>query len=503
MSLLIRGQGVLGHPGADAVLVQAGRIVEIGRSEQITADATEEFASGWVLPGLRDAHIHPGGYVAAVTGLVLAGARDMADIRDLVSEQALRLAPGAPVVGSRLDEETLAEGRLPTRKELDEIREKRPILLTRYCGHVAIANTIALTRAGIGIDTPDPPGGSIDRDDAGVPTGVLRETAVGLVSSALEELVAPPSTNEALEGLSGLAGLGITRIHAMVSAGGSIWCGSGNELEALCEIGPDLEIDVDVFVICETPSELEAAAGRVSGAGGRLRWAGWKGFADGSLGGLTAAMRADFTDAPGSRGLLRLDPLRTRVMAETTLAMGGIVAVHAIGDAANSAVLDVFSGLDPAPDSLRIEHASVLDPDLIDRFAELGVTASVQPAFLPSEVGWVARRLGPDRTRWLYPLRSLTAAGVALVGGSDSPVEDPNPWPAIAASIDNPITPEESIDTLRALAMYVEDDLEVGGPDSITVVDRNPISGIDLGGTTVLATFSRGRRIDRTPLAWI
>ncbi|MGF1666041.1 MAG: amidohydrolase [Acidimicrobiia bacterium] len=504
MSRLITAAGVLGRPDADSVVVSDGRVTAIGRAADLEEPGLEHLprTPGVILTGLRDAHIHPSGYAAAVTGLSLSGIRDFADLRDRVVEAALDLHPGIPVVGSRLDENDLLEGRLPTRWDLDGFLENRPIVLTRSCGHVAVANSAALQRAGVGPDTADPPEGTIDRDARGRPTGVLRETAIALVSGALAADSPSPGPEKLLAAVSGLASLGITGIDAIVSAGTAIWCGTESELDDIIEIAPDLPIGLSVFVTAATPAELERSAERLRDAG--VTWAGLKAFSDGSLGGHTAALDAPYADHP-STGTLRLEPLRDVALAEAALDMGGTVAIHAIGDRANAAVLDLFASLkggwaDPA--RFRVEHASVLSPELVARFADLGVTASVQPAFIASEVDWLARRLGAERTRWTYPLRSLDDAGVPLIAGSDSPVEDPNPWPAIAAAATNPITPEESLGVERALAIFGGRTPMVGDTADLIVVDQDPNTTEDLAATTVLTTYVGGASVTAPAFRW-
>jgi predicted amidohydrolase YtcJ len=504
MSRLITAAGVLGRSDADSVVVSDGLITAIGWAADIHEPGLERLprTSGVILTGLRDAHIHPSGYAVSVTGLTLSGVRDFGDLRQRVVEAALDLHPGIPVVGSRLDENGLAERRLPTRWDLDAFLEHRPIVLTRSCGHVAVANSAALNRAGVGPDTPDPPEGTIDRDARGRPTGVLRETAIGLVSGALAADSPSPGLRKLLAAVSGLASLGITHVDAIVSAGNAIWCGSGSELDDIIDIGPDLPIGLSVFVTADSPAELERSAERLRNAG--VTWAGLKAFSDGSLGGHTAALHAPYADHP-STGTLRLDRLRDGALAEATLDMGGMVAIHAIGDRANAAVLDLFASLEGAwadPARFRVEHASVLSPELVARFADLGVTASVQPAFIASEVDWLAGRLGPERTRWTYPLRSLNEAGVPLIAGSDSPVEDPNPWPAIAAAAANPITPEESLGVERALAIYGGRTPVVGDAADLIVVDQDPYTSEDLAATTVLATYVGGAATTAPAFRW-
>ena len=404
----------------------------------------------------HDHHFHPMGYASTVTGLDLKATTSLIEMKQRLAERA-GWVQGA-IIGNRLDDESLDELRLPTRAELDEVTRERPVLVYRYCGHIAIANTPALRAAGVDRSTTDPVGGSFDRDDNGAPNGILRETAVAVVSAALRHLTLPPDPAEILGALRRLPEMGLGSVTGIVSTGVPMWCGVGDELATLCELAPELPIDVDVLVITDSPGELEAAAQRLRAAGGRVKWTGWKEYADGSLGGHTAAMYQPFADRGDTTGRLRLDPDRAAVMAQATLDMGGTVAIHAIGDRANDAVLDVYRGLlDEGADSsrLRIEHASLLSDDAIGRFAEMGITASVQPAFLASEEHWLEKRLGADRMEMAYRFDSLRAAGVRLLGGSDSPVETPDPAIGIRAAVDrHSINVSEAVTPDQAEAMF-------------------------------------------------
>lgn len=500
---LITADAVLGHPAADAVLIDGDRVNDIGEAVTLRAPGQEEvsFPGGVLMPGLADSHLHPGGYAAAVTGMSLKSSADLGEVLARLAARAADLPPRLPLIGIGLDDTGLAEGRLPTRADLDIF--ERPVLVYRYCAHVAVANTAALTAAGITPATTDPAGGTLDRDPGGHLTGVLRETAISLVATPLEAFVPTPPPDRLLACLAGLTSFGIVRVDAMVSAGAPLWCGSGLELDDLVQIAPDLPLDVGVFVIADTPSALELAADRLRHAARQIRFLGWKGFADGSLGGHTAALSEPYADRPWLTGVLRTGHLP--IMAGAALALGGTATIHAIGDAANTAVLDLYEQLADAggdPARLRVEHASVLSPDLIERFARSGVTASVQPAFLTSEQGWLPTRIGRDRTRWTYPLRSLDDAGVPLVAGSDAPVESPDPWPAIAASRRHPTCPDESLTAERSLAIFTADSLAVGGPADLLVVDRHPLTAETVAWTEVWAVWKDGVRVIAPAFPW-
>lgn len=404
----------------------------------------------------HDHHIHPIGYATLVNGLELMDSVDLADLTARVARFA-DTVEGA-VIGQRLNDEGLAEGRLPTRDDLDDVVGDRPTLLYRYCGHIAVANSAALSLAGVGSGTPDPEGGSFDRDPTGEPTGVLRETAIQSVSSALAPLVDGPSDAAILRAFGDLAAMGLGSITGIVSAGEPLWCGVTDELDVLCRLAPDLPIDVDVLVIAPDPQLLAEAAEKIRRSQGRVRFLGWKEFADGSFGGHTAALHDPFTDRPDTRGTERLDREHATMMARAAMMLGGTVAVHAIGDRANDAVLDLFEDLvdmGADPTRLRVEHASLLTAAAVERMARLGVTASVQPAFLASEGDWLVKRIGDERMRRVYPFRSLIQAGIQVIGGSDSPVELPDPTIGINAAIGRPgFDPSEGLTPDEAAALF-------------------------------------------------
>lgn len=404
----------------------------------------------------HDHHFHPLGYVTLVNGLELMNAASLDEVLNLVADRAGQVE--GPVIGQRLNDEAVEERRLLTAADLDDVVPDRPVLLYRYCGHIAVANSDALALAGVDADTPDPDGGSIDRDRSGRPTGVLRETAVQLVSSALAPLTRPPSDPEILDALATLPEMGIGSVTGIISMGDAIWCGVEDELETLARLAPDLPVDIDILVITHDPADLQTAKERIERAEGRLRFHGWKDFADGSLGGHTAAMYQPFADRPDTIGTDRLDHARAVEMGLASFALGGVVAIHAIGDRANDLVLDVMEeliagGIDPG--ALRVEHASILTRATIERMARLGVTASVQPAFLASEETWLEKRLGADRMSRAYPFRSLLEAGVHLLGGSDSPVELPHPETGINAAVDrHGINPGEALTREQAEFLF-------------------------------------------------
>ena len=502
-----------------AVAMSGGVIEWVGDVRDPGSHVVDRYPGATIIAGLRDAHLHPIGYTAALHLPSLKDAADFSEITEILRSTAIDRPPGAAVTALRLDDESLAEGRLPDRHLLDRAVGDRPTLLVRYCGHVSVANTAALRLAGVGPDTPNPPGGVIDRDDRGIPTGVLRETASDLVSVAVRSAAAPVGAEQVVASAHALASVGLTGIGAIVSVEDGCWAGNGSELDALVDAAPGLPIDMGVLVIASSPEDLRQAARRIDRAGGRLRFLGWKAFSDGSLGGHTAAMHEPFSDRSDTSGTDRLDPDWATLMARTSLDLGGRVAIHAIGDAANGSVLDLMESLiaeGADPRSMRVEHASVLTPVDINRFARLGITACVQPAFLSSETTWLMKRLGPERIRRAYPFRSLIDSGATLAGSSDCPVEPPHPLWGMATARDRAgIVPEEGLTAVEALALFTtasadaigaDASLRAGGSADLTVIDVDPVTATpaELRDARVLATYVGGVRvsIDKDATVW-
>jgi predicted amidohydrolase YtcJ len=510
-------EGILG----DAVLIEGGRITDIGRAADLGAPGVRQhqFPGATITPGLRDAHLHPVGYAAALTRPSLKTAPDFSALADIISDAVRTQPTGTAITGLRLDDETLAEGRLPDREFLDAVSTDHPILLMRYCGHIAVANTAALDLAGIDRSTPDPAGGSIDRDDSGTPTGVLRETAFEPVTAALRPLAPELTPDQITAGLVALASTGLVEIGAMAATDSGLWGGATSELDVLLEAARNSPIALRIFVIARTPATLRRAATKIDAAGPRVSFAGVKMFSDGSFGGHTAAMHEPFSDRPDELGTDRLDPEWAFEMATASLDLGGRVAIHAIGDRANGGVLDLMGRLiewGASPHHLRIEHASVLTSSDIQRFGRLGITASVQPAFIASEVGWLEKRLGPHRIGLTYPFRSLATAGSPLAGGSDCPVEPPHPLHGMAAARDRlGIVPGERLDADAALAMFTDGaatacgtigSLRPGSPADLTVLDVDPVAASpdQLRTARILATWVEGLpvTIPKGVVAW-
>ena len=212
---------------------------------------------GTIVPGLRDAHFHPVTYAASLVVPSLKTARDFADIGARLQAASQGLPEHQPLSAIRLDDETLAEGRLPTRSDLDAMIGDRPVIVHRYCGHIAVANSAALRLAGVTSAIPDPVGGTLDRDDHGEPTGVLREMGIETVSLPLADLAGPAVTDDqVVDAMYALASVGLTSIGGIVGCGDGPWADLGDQFSQLLRVADRLPINIRVLVIGEDPDQL-------------------------------------------------------------------------------------------------------------------------------------------------------------------------------------------------------------------------------------------------------
>jgi predicted amidohydrolase YtcJ len=454
---------VLGRPPASAVGVRRGRIAVVGTDAEVRAAMGPvdglDLRGRTVIPGLNDAHLHLLMYSLARTELDLAGARSIAAVAELVAARAAATPPGGWIVAHGWHADRLAEGRPPTCHDLDPHTPAHPVALYSQDHHSCWLNSRALAAAGIGPATPDPPDGRIARDAHGLPTGLLLEGATRAVAAA-RPAPGPDEVLAALRaGIAALHRLGLTSATSMEGA---------TAFTALQQLHAAGELTLRVYhAIPVEGLDAALALGIRSGLGDALlRLGHLKLFADGTLGSRTAHMLAPFTDEPGNCGLALLPYPELRALVRRAASGGIAPCIHAIGDAANRAVLDVYdearrdgllAGLRP-----RIEHAQLLDPEDRDRLAVLGVVASAQPLHCPliipaMERGWGVRGAGA------FLFASLLRSGVTLAFGSDAPVADADPLAGIHAAVTRQVAdgtpaagwyPAERIDATAALRAY-------------------------------------------------
>lgn len=424
----------------EAVAIDGDRIVGTGTTKEVlhafTADEVLDLHGQAVYPGFTDAHAHLEGLGIAMMTLDLTGDTSLAVIREKVTQEARRTGGPSWVRGRGWDQNLWAEQQFPTAADLEVGVPDVPVFLVRIDGHAAWVNKRVLELAGINAATPDPPGGKILRARDGSPTGVLMDNAIDLA----RKIMPPPTREERIRAVrlavAECLRVGLTGIHDM-----------GADLE-LIGIYQELERTGDlpfrIAVAVDGPGaamDSMLARGPIIGdAHARLTVRAVKLYADGALGSRGAALIEPYADDPVNRGITMQSADGLRALASSAVRAGFQVCTHAIGDRANAMVLDAYEKVEQENAGntglrLRIEHAQVLAPTDIPRFAKLGVIPSMQPTHCTSDMEWAADRLGPVRARGAYAWRSLLDAGSIIPCGSDFPVERPSPLLGFASAV--------------------------------------------------------------------
>ena len=401
------------------------------------------------VPGFIDNHVH---FITGGLQLSRVQLRDAASADEFVARIAAHACDGW-ILGGGWDEQRWTPNALPSRQMIDAATRAQPAFLHRQDMHMALANTRALRLAGITRDTPDPAGGTIVRDAGGEPTGLLKDAAMALVAA----IVPPPSIEERIAAAR-------AALREAARFGVTSFCDMGMSAEAFDDFrayqrlarAGELTARVSLFMPIGSYERLQNAGIEKSFGSERLRVGGLKGFADGSLGSATAAMREPFSDEDHC-GLVM------REMADGSMAKWVEdadahelqIAIHAIGDRANADVLSIFeSHSGTRARRFRIEHAQHLDPSLIERFARSGVIASMQPYHAIDDGRWAETRIGSERAKSAYAFRSLIDAGAMVTFGSDWTVAPLNPLLGLAAAVTRRWIPEQNITVEEALRCY-------------------------------------------------
>ena len=456
-------------PRAEAVSVGNGRILKVGTSAEIRAMAGSktriiDAKGGFVSPGFFDCHTHflLGGF--SLSNVRLRDVRSREEFSARIAAKARELGKGEWILNGDWDHEQFAPVELPRREWIDPVSPDNPVCVTRYDGHMVLANTAALKAAGITGRTPVPPGGEIVKDPrTGEPTGILKDAAADLVLRCAPEPTMKEKMRAAEAALRNAAEHGVTSVHEMADAS------SFEVYEELDRMGqmtarlfvyiPITEMDVFTRLKLKTPFGNDF-----------LKIGGLKGFVDGSLGSSTALFFKPYEDEPSKSGLLAPQMFPEGIMEKRIMEAdraGLQVAIHAIGDKANSMLLDIFERVaaadGPRDRRWRIEHAQHLRPEDIGRFGRLGVIASVQPYHAFDDGRWAERKIGKVRARTTYAFKSLEDGGARLAFGSDWTVAPLDPISGIFAAVTRATSdgknpggwiPEEKISLEDALRAY-------------------------------------------------
>jgi predicted amidohydrolase YtcJ len=428
------------HPWAEAMAVRDGKVLCIGTLSQVLLDcggteSREEvhLHDSFVLPGFNDAHVHLGGAGRDKLSVELNGATSLDDVLKRVEQAVSKHNLGEWIVGSGWDQTRWPDQKLPTRLDLDRVAANNPVYLEHVSGHIAVVNSAALRHAEVTAETPNPPGGEIERYEDGEPTGILKERAENLVTQRIPD----PSDEDRRKGiemvLEEVARNGVTSVQDF-----SDW----QDFRVYNTLKQEKKLTVRITewlpfnLPLDTLQNMRAEGGT---SDPWLKTGALKGFLDGALGTHTAALFAPYTDDSSTSGILIYDPETLKTMAIERDRLGFQIAFHAIGDKANHLALDTFDSLERVNRMRdrrdRIEHAQVVAPEDLQRFGALHLVASMQPSHETNDLRWAEKRLGPERSKGAYAWNSLQKAGAVLAFGTDYDVEAISPIHGIYACV--------------------------------------------------------------------
>jgi len=451
------------QPYAEAIAISDGKIAYIGTTKQVKKMVTKntnviDAAGMFVCPGFTDSHLHllEGGF--HLSSVQLRDAATPEEFKKRIAEFAKTCEPGDWILDGDWDH-SLWGGELPNRNWIDEVTPANPLWVSRLDGHMALANSLALTIAGINRDTETPSGGTVVKDENGNITGILKDNAMDLVHPFVKE----PSDSLKFRALDAamqyLLEKGVTSVHHM---------GTWDDLRIFKNYHDQekLRIRISSAVPLHTWKKLAETIRDDNFSDEWLRIGGLKSFVDGSLGSHTALFHEPYTDKPTDIGLqvTSYDELFKMIFEADKVGLQSIT--HAIGDKANTIILDVYNNVNTQNGDrdrrFRIEHAQHLKSADIERFKEQRVIASMQPYHAIDDGRWAEPLIG-NRIKTSYAIRNLLDSGATLVFGSDWYVAPPSPLWGIYAAVTrrtlddknpNGWVPEQKISVKEALRCY-------------------------------------------------
>ncbi|MCU0622744.1 MAG: amidohydrolase [Gemmatimonadaceae bacterium] len=511
------------RPRAEALVVKDGRVLFVGPSRfalahRGTTTRVVDAAGRTIIPGMTDAHGHVVGLGQTLQSVNLVGTTSIDQVVAKVVERARATPKGQWIVGRGWDQNDWGDTRFPTHEVLSRAVPDHPVFLVRVDGHAAFVNAAAMRLAGVGRETKDPDGGRLERDAQGMPTGVLVDRAMGLVGDRIPPMSDRQVRDAILAAVQEMHRWGLTGVH---DAGASAQTLA--QYETLARTGAyDLRLYAMIGDDAPTLAAWYARGPLLAAGDGRLWVRSIKLYGDGALGSRGAAMLDPYSDDPHNHGLVISDAAYVERVATAALKAGFQVCTHAIGDKANRNVLDAYDAalrqVPVADHRFRVEHAQIVSPADLPRFAALGVIPSMQASHQTSDMYWAEQRIGSTRVLGAYAWRSLLDQGSIIPNGSDFPVEAVNPlisfhasiarqdehnWPAGGWHAEQRMTREEALRSMTlwpAMAAFQERELgslTAGKRADFVVLDRDLMSvpAEDVLGTRVLQTWVGGKLV--------
>ena len=408
----------------EAIAVSDGIIVSTGTADEMMALAGPQTElvriDGVAVPGWIDGHVHISG-LGQLLSVLNVQSMSKQEIVAAVADAVAAAEPEEWIIGRGWDEGFFDEPEYPTAADLDTVSPGNPVFLNRIGGHSAWVNSRALELAGIDRDTRDPQGGSIERDAAGDATGMLLEQAEGIVRAVMPDLNTPDRLEEYIRNaLDQYRRWGLTGVH---DAGTSLV-----EIGILKKLAEAGELPVRVYAMANGDAAYDyyLEHGPEVGLGNNfLTIRSFKIYVDGALGARGAEMREPYADAPDTRGLPQMSDEELDEFFALARAAGMQVNGHVIGDLGVERLLDAIErNKVTVEERFRLEHASIVSPANLSRFATLGAIASLQPVFIGEYQRWGTDRVGETRAPWIMPIRDLVDTGARLAASTDYPASD-------------------------------------------------------------------------------
>ncbi len=517
------------RPFTSALAVRGGRVLFVGsdveaRTLANASTSVIDLHGATVLPGFVDAHAHLLGLGNMLRRVNVAGSTSYDEVIDRVKAWSKDVKPGEWILGRGWDQNRWQSKDFPTNEALSRAFPNNPVAITRVDGHALLANAKAMEVARVSAATADPEGGRIIRLSSGSPAGVFIDNAQDLIGRAIPASTPSDIRKAILAAIAECNRWGLTGVHD-----------PGEDAETIGiyeQLAKEGKYNLRNYVMLSDPGEPGSPAtlrnpylvrGPQSALyDGHLWVRAIKLYADGALGSRGAALLAPYADEPTNSGLLVSRPEHIEAWAEAGLRRGFQVNVHAIGDRGNRIALDAFeSALKTVPAAdhrFRIEHAQVISPEDIPRFAKLGAIPSMQATHQTSDMRWAETRVGPQRIRGAYAWRSLLNTGVVIPNGTDFPVEEVNPlltfhaavtrqdptnWPVGGWYPEQKMTREEALQSMTIWPAYagfqesVLGSLTPGKYADFVILDRDimHVPDTEILGARVVSTWIAGKRV--------
>jgi predicted amidohydrolase YtcJ len=499
------------NPRATAVAIRDGRFVAVGNDEirALAGPSTrvEDLGGAAVVPGLIDAHNHLQATGRMLREVQLYDTRAIPEIVARVARRVRQTPPDEWVVGRGWDESLLAEGRHPTRHDLDAVSPDNPVVIHRVWNKL-VCNSAALRAAGIDRETPDPPAavlysGSFERAEAGEPTGLFRDRAKDMITDHIPEPTAEERVAAVAAACAAYNAVGLTAVAEPGLYPAEIRAFDRARREGKLTVRTDMLMAAWGFGAPETEHGLEERFENLGVGGGfgddLLRLEGIKLMIDGGMSDRTARMFDPYLDEPDNRGTWVVEPKRLVRLIRWVHDLGWSMDIHTCGDEAQETVVRAFAAAqreNPQPWLRhRVHHAYFPTPAALAAMAEAGIPAVVSSPFLTNLGEGFVNSVGPDRASRAMPMRTYLNAGVPLAGSSDSYITDYNPWIGMHAAVNRTtatgrdlgkdaetLTPEEALRSYTLGGAYVtgredrQGSIAPGKLADLVVLDRDPLA---------------------------